>query len=301
MSQKLPDALKADLPQNTWGKTLAATPVVMTVIATLLAGLASSEMTRAQYDRAMAAQLQSKAGDQWNYFQAKKLRAAMQRSTLDLLTATESVRRIPAVVSTLAADDPARSALEQGSVPSLPPMADHPAPIKAALEALEKQLPESDVLVHVVKVDDAVLEATLVAARSRVTEFEALIRPITTAVDKIEATTAFAAANDAEAKGAARDVMAARLRYASARYEAEAKLNQAVGGLLEIAVRRANLSGERHHVRSQRFFYGMLGAQVAVIVATLAVAARQRNFLWIIAAIAGVAATAFAAYVYVTL
>jgi hypothetical protein len=95
--------------------------------------------------------------------------------------------------------------------------------------------------------------------------------------------------------------MAARLRYASARYEAEAKLNQAVGGLLEIAVRRANLSGERHHVRSQRFFYGMLGAQVAVIVATLAVAARQRNFLWIIAAIAGVAATAFAAYVYVTL
>jgi len=301
MSQKLPDALKADLPQNTWGKTLAATPVVMTVIATLLAGLASSEMTRAQYDRAMAAQLQSKAGDQWNYFQAKKLRAAMQRSTLDLLTATESVRRIPAVVSTLAADDPARSALEQGSVPSLPPMADHPAPIKAALEALEKQLPESDVLVHVVKVDDAVLEATLVAARARVTEFDALIRPITTAVDKIEATTAFAAANDAEAKGAARDVMAARLRYASARYEAEAKLNQAVGGLLEIAVRRANLSGERHHVRSQRFFYGMLGAQVAVIVATLAVAARQRNFLWIIAAIAGVAATAFAAYVYVTL
>jgi hypothetical protein len=116
----------------------------------------------------------------------------MQRSTLDLLTATESVRRIPAVISTLAADDPARSALEQGSVPSLPPMADHPAPIKAALEALEKQLPESDVLVHVMKVDDAVLEATLVAARARVTEFDALIRPITTAVDKIEATTPFA-------------------------------------------------------------------------------------------------------------
>lgn len=300
MSQKLPEALKADLPQNNWGKTLAATPVVMTVIATLLAGLASSEMTRAQYDRAMAAQLQSKAGDQWNYFQAKKLRAAMQRSTLDLLTATESVRRVPTVVSTLAADDPARSALEQGAVPSLPPMADHPAPIKAALEALDKQLPESEVLVHVMKVDDGVLDATLVAARARVTEFEALIRPMTAAVDKIEATTAFAASNDSEAKAASRDIMAARLRFTSSRYEAEAKLNQAIGGLLEIAVRRANLSGERHHVKSQRFFYGMLGAQVAVIVATLAVAARQRNFLWGIAAIAGLAATAFAAYVYIT-
>ena len=33
---------------------------------TLLAGLASSEMTRAQYDRSFAAELQSKAGDQWN-------------------------------------------------------------------------------------------------------------------------------------------------------------------------------------------------------------------------------------------
>jgi hypothetical protein len=224
----------------------------------------------------------------------------MQRSTLDLLTATESVRRVPTVVSTLAADDPARSALEQGAVPSLPPMADHPAPIKAALEALDKQLPESEVLVHVTKVDDGVLDATLVAARARVTEFEALIRPMTAAVDKIEATTAFAASNDSEAKAASRDIMAARLRFTSSRYEAEAKLNQAIGGLLEIAVRRANLSGERHHVKSQRFFYGMLGAQVAVIVATLAVAARQRNFLWGIAAIAGLAATAFAAYVYIT-
>jgi hypothetical protein len=81
MSQKIPESLKADLPQNGWGKILAATPVVMTVIATLLAGLASSEMTRAQYDRAMAAQLQSKAGDQWNCFQAEK--AAGRHAAID--------------------------------------------------------------------------------------------------------------------------------------------------------------------------------------------------------------------------
>ena len=68
-----------------WGKMLAATPVVMAVIATLLAGLASSEMTRAQYDRALAAQQQSKAGDQWSFFQAKRLRGALQRNALDLL------------------------------------------------------------------------------------------------------------------------------------------------------------------------------------------------------------------------
>jgi hypothetical protein len=67
MKVQIPEALKSDVPQNKFGKMLAATPVVMAVIATMLAGLASSEMTRAQYDRALAAQQQSKAGDQWSF------------------------------------------------------------------------------------------------------------------------------------------------------------------------------------------------------------------------------------------
>src|SRR5579859_608653 len=87
---KIPEQLKSDTPQTGWGKVLLATPVVMTVIATMLAGLASSEMTRAQYDRSLGAQQQSKAGDQWSFFQAKRLRGAIQRNTADLLqTVTE--------------------------------------------------------------------------------------------------------------------------------------------------------------------------------------------------------------------
>ena len=82
MKVEIPDQLKADMPPTNWGKMLAATPVVMAVVATLLAGLASSEMTSAQYDRAFAAQQQSKAGDQWSFFQAKRLRGAFQRSSL---------------------------------------------------------------------------------------------------------------------------------------------------------------------------------------------------------------------------
>ena len=91
-SIKIPEELKADAPQTAWGKTLLATPVVMTVIATMLAGLASSEMTRAQYDRSLAAQQQSKAGDQWSFFQAKRLRGAYQRNTADLLQTIVEVR-----------------------------------------------------------------------------------------------------------------------------------------------------------------------------------------------------------------
>src|SRR5512139_1427237 len=92
MKVEIPEQLKADIPQTTWGKMLSATPVVMAVVATMLAGLASSEMTRAQYVRSLAAQQQSKAGDQWGYFQAKRLRGAFHRNTIDLLQSLTTVQ-----------------------------------------------------------------------------------------------------------------------------------------------------------------------------------------------------------------
>src|SRR5689334_21006046 len=88
----IPEELKKDVPQTTFGKILTATPVAMAVLATMLAGLASSEMTRAQYDRALAAQQQSKAGDQWSFFQAKRLRGAYQKNTADLVQSMAQVR-----------------------------------------------------------------------------------------------------------------------------------------------------------------------------------------------------------------
>jgi len=63
-------------------------------------------------------------------------------------------------------------------------------------------------------------------------------------------------------------------------------------------VRKANISAERHHRRSGKFFFGMLAAQAAVIIATLAIAAQKRNFLWSVAAFAGLTAIVFAIYVY---
>jgi hypothetical protein len=88
------------------------------------------------------------------------------------------------------------------------------------------------------------------------------------------------------------------MRFAAMRYDAEAGLNQNIANLLELQVRKANISAERHHARSLRFFCGMLAAQAAVIVSTLAMAARQRNLLWTLAAVAGIAAIIFAIYVY---
>jgi hypothetical protein len=99
-------------------------------------------------------------------------------------------------------------------------------------------------------------------------------------------------------KALARDFLVARIDFNARRYEAEARLNQTIANLYELQVRKSNVSAERHHKRSQKFFFGMLAAQAAVIIATFALAARKRSLLWSVAAAAGIAAVLFAIYVY---
>jgi hypothetical protein len=95
-----------------------------------------------------------------------------------------------------------------------------------------------------------------------------------------------------------RDFAMARLRISELRYDGESSLNQVIAYLYELEVRKSNISASRHHSRSQKFFFGMLAAQMAVIVATFAIAARQRNLLWTIAALAGLIAVGLSVYVY---
>src|SRR5580765_1561644 len=108
MKVTIPEELKKEVPQTSFGKILNATPVVMAVIATMLAGLASSEMTRAQYDRSLAAQQQSKAGDQWSFFQAKRLRGAIQNNTVDMMKTMVEVRPLEASALVNAAQELAK-------------------------------------------------------------------------------------------------------------------------------------------------------------------------------------------------
>jgi hypothetical protein len=298
MSTKIPDELKADMPQTTWGRILVATPVVMTVVATLLAGLASSEMTRAQYNRSLAAQQQSKAGDQWSFFQAKRLRGTMQLSTLDLLKGTVSVRPLDeaGLKRFGELDATASAALLRGDLPPAPGLTASDTSLKSALEAVDRMKPEHEIRTLLGSVKAATVDEAIQAARDRAAGFDATVTPISRTVDRLEK--AVAASGPAEL---VRDVTAARLRYSAARYEVEARLNQAVANLYELQVRMSNMAAERHHRRSERFFFGMLAAQAAVITATFALAARQRSILWGLAAGAGLAAVAFAVYVYLWL
>jgi hypothetical protein len=332
MKVQIPDQLKADVPPTKFGKLLSATPVIMAVVATMLAGLASSEMTRAQYDRALAAQQQSKAGDQWSFFQAKRLRGALQHNASDLLQSTVEVRPLTAAALREAAeqlpaqpeqaeaakvraellavlDSPAGQRalafLQRGEAPQ-PGAAPAVDPdLKAALTAVENLTPDAELVPLLARVSLKTLSNALLAARDRAQTFDATTKPINETIDKLENLLARQAAL-VQAKSASprsgssitRDFTAARLRYASQRYESEARLNQTIATFYELQVRKSNISAERHHNRSQRFFFGMLAAQLGVIVSTLAMAARQRNLLWSIAAAAGLLAIAFAIYVY---
>jgi hypothetical protein len=326
MKVTIPPELKADLPQTRFFKLLSATPVVMAVVATMLAGLASSEMTRAQYLRSLAAQQQSKAGDQWGYFQAKRLRSAVQRDTLDLLRNTvvvhpletaefkAEIERLPDAAGTVQAGGlrgqalallatPAGqqmlAALASGELPGGGRAWELEAAIQSAIDVVEGVKPEPEVRAALAQVSDLMVRKALEAAYERVRAFDAATKPINQAVDAMDAILNRGIGGGGRgAPELVRDFTAARLRYASLRYEAEARLNQTVANLYELQVRKSNIEAERHHARSQRFFLGMLAAQLGVIVSTLAMAARQRNLLWSLAAAAGLLAIGFAVYVY---
>ncbi len=330
MKVTIPQELKSDVPQTNFGKILAATPVVMAVVATMLAGLASSEMTRAQYDRALAAQQQSKAGDQWSFFQAKRLRGALQRNTVDLMQSTVEVRpldpaglrsicdkgaaaataqaeqaKLGAEMAALLDSTSGRQALEFMQKGELPPGGTPVAPppnVKAALDAVETLRSDAEITALLASVDNKTLDGAVATARDRALDFDAATRPINQVIDQLDNFMSKQASllglADAGIAAVTRQFTAARLRYAALRYESEARLNQAIANLYELQVRKSNLSAERHHRRSQRFFFGMLGAQTGVIISTFAMAARKRNVLWALAAAAGLVAVLFAIYVY---
>jgi hypothetical protein len=295
------EELKAGLPDTKWGKILGATPIVMTVIATLLAGLSNSEMTKAQYARALAAQQQSKAGDQWAFFQAKRMRSAIQLSTLDVvqfaeITPQPDASALRAFAATLPDSESIQAALTvllSGTLPDTARSAPPAREVQAVLDGMRTSIPDEELIPLLNSAEPEIVVAAIRLAEADIRAFDEKLNPVIEGGDKL------GEAIDASGQQPLRrDFARLRLGYSAMRYDAEAAMNRAVANLLEIQVRQSNLKAERHHRRSMRFFGGMLAAQAAVIVSTFAMAARKRNLLWSLAAAAGVGAIGFAAYVF---
>jgi hypothetical protein len=90
-------AAAPETPKPPKERGLAAVPVMLTVMATVLAGLSSSEMTQSMYFRSLAAQDQSKAGSQWAFFQAKRIRGTTMETGGDLIRAVADPPPLDAV------------------------------------------------------------------------------------------------------------------------------------------------------------------------------------------------------------
>jgi hypothetical protein len=391
-------------PRSSWDTLVASTPVVMSVMATVMAGLSSSEMIRAQLTRSLAAQAQSRAADQWAFFQAKRTRGTAMEMTVDLLHALATPSRIdvqglkdasgrlademqrlhkdalalkealakagtngttrlhaaadrlgrvtekPAkeaaalrdrLAETLAAGDVRRSFayLASDDLPESPVLPIDPR-IDSIVVQLEERRPDGELAPKIralslqdiqdaLDVSDAnrvAFErvgkpvANLLRSLDKLIEEQVLrVRPVQRAVREVSVALADLPARgegpgDVQAAGHALlrtaagvksaaedlngDFKAAKHDYNARRYRREAEFNKEVAGLLDIEVRRYSLEADRLRERSKHFFYGMLGAQAAVTIASLSLAVRKRSLFWALAAAAGLGALLFGGYVY---
>jgi len=325
------------------------TPVALTVIATVLAGLSSSEMTRSQYFRALASQNQSKASDQWAFYQAKRGRAVEASNTIDLLTATshptalDKNRLLAAadeVTATVIADAKLHDqAVDLGkelrlqfsamdaqelmlmnfssltsnmgsTINSLTTDAlINSKAILDAMKAVDTQQTEAQMAPLLRQITDDDMDVATQTANGNLTAYDAAVGRTASILDGLHSATVGLAAVWAEfsrttpapgaaIQGAQADVAAARLRFASARYEREAGYNLNIARLYEVQVHRRGVESDRHKSRSAGFFYGMLAAQAGVMVASFSLAVRRKSTFWTLAAIAGAAAVGMSGYVY---
>jgi Domain of unknown function (DUF4337) len=383
-----------------WTAVLAATPIALTVLATILAGLSNSEMTLAQYHRALAAQNQSKAGDQWSLFQAKRIRGTSVEMTVDLLNALTNVDSaaslpVPELAhkvlheledaekvargldeqlqrgSTKAGTRAAKAAaqlrmaaaeqaavvkplserldrdqqagalreavacLDNGELPqaTISPIGD--LTLQEALSAIETHRPDRDIAPMLGKISERTIETTwdicednieiidkadkrasdaidrlggsLQTLRSAAVRYQRALREARDAMESTDSTAAkepLAALTrsgrtmDEETDQALKRFKIAQHGYAARRYRREAAFNEQAAKLYELQVRKSGLTSERHRTRAKQFFYGMLVAQAGVTVASLSLALRHKSLLWSLAAVSGIGAVVFGAYVY---
>jgi len=206
----------ADKPAEKRG--LAAIPVALTVLATIFAGLSSSEMTRSMYYRSLAAQQQAKAASQWGFFQAKKMRGMTLDSLSDLsmlfyvksfddsvaLGLRESLKQaepnlaaakmpaLPAAAKKLLGvldSESSKTALKYLTGSELPPSESKPVEteqLSELLKAVRSRTPESQTTSLVAKLPPDALESAIATAEANADGFDHAADPVVNSIRTLE-------------------------------------------------------------------------------------------------------------------
>jgi hypothetical protein len=353
-----PSAVKATENKSVWEKTIVATPVILTVVATILVGLSTSELNLAQYYRGLAAQMQSKISDQWAYFQAKRIRADQNENSAALLQSIsqpmpfdpanlstqldhlmqqmnaaefsgaspqsdQHFKRAKSLVdrirqSTTQPDNAAALArFAQAKIQQVPEQPIEDAQINEVIAGLDTHVSDTDLqevagkvtqpnlnkAIETANANTAAHDAATAADERALSEIQKLFSELSTQILAFEAS-ASPGASPTAVRDAANELNAgftvASMRYNAARLNVDAHYNQSLAQVYEVQVRKHSFDSDRHRQRSKEFFFGMLAAQAGVTIATFALAVHRKSVLWGLAAAAGLAAIAFAAYVYVS-
>ena len=213
----------ADKPRGIWGAVLTATPIALTALATAFAGLSNSEMTQAMYHRSLAAQHQSRAGDQWAFFQAKRIRGNGIESSVEVLQAlghpepfdppraVADLSRMHALLrqangsapgprpETLAAHDKVeKAAARLVQLPTadfgLPAVETRPLPDPTARQAYEevvaaiaRRQPESETTALVTKLSPETIDEAIRLAEDDADRFDKACEPVNETVKQLKA------------------------------------------------------------------------------------------------------------------
>lgn len=380
-------AEKSSASKNTWEKVITLTPVILTVMATLLAGLSSSEMTQSMYYRSVAAQNQSKAGDQWAFFQAKRVRRTMVEAQLGLMSifanpgkldpamllnasrrltaklkqaekqaeqltkTSASEAYLKAVQESIKQSEQNTKALEDElkkesvtaqfgylgtrNLPKIEEGKFEHQQLDEVVEKIAQRKPEKDIAPLVLKVQEDTLHQALTVALDNASQFDKAgdgvsdnLRTVDRLVNQqgMVAATYYQAflefegsnystsksekdptnhslnSSEEQVRKAADDLNNLYKRafndFTARRYQQEGRYNQRLAELYEVQVQRNSALSDSHRQRSRNFFFGMLGAQAGVAIASFSLAARKKSLLWALATIAGLGALIFSAYVY---
>ena len=308
----MPDpALPAAAPVVDTRKSLfdrlgAALPIALTAIATAFAGLSTGELQRAMLWRSAAAQDQSRATDQWTLAGFKRDRSLILQVAAAQLRATAGYAR-PHFPDAPDGTTPANHHLAWlgGKGPptvTLPEIDDDR--LRELLRAIRGHDTDEAILSVAVGVRQSAINHAIDSAESVITHTDQEWEPTLMAAANLIAECAQVppdAPDRAARVTAANAAQAAGFELENRRYRVEAGLNQGVGYLYEARVKVSTARSDRHRAKSEIFFYAMLAGQIGATIASLALARKQKNTLWLLAGLAGIVSIAIGVYVYVGL
>jgi hypothetical protein len=288
-----------DKSKSLFDKLGAAMPIGLTALATVFAGMSTSELQRAMFWRTAAGQDQAKSTNQWTLAGFKRNRALIMEGTGAQLGAQPAYKAVDwSKLRNSAKNENEKTALEwlQGKGP---PRENLPKPEDDALNELTKAIkdrePEGEILKRAARVK-------LKAINEAIDNLEKANEEIDSRWDKVVKAAGKLVAQ--EGKGNTGEAIALRSAWFAMeqrRYRSESFFNQQIGFLYDARVRVVTAISDHHRKRSENFFYAMLAAQIGAVISSLALARKQKSALWLMAGLAGAVAVGFGAYVYLTM